>query len=155
MTHARRDVLSASAVVVGAVGIPVGAALPWVLSGQAKKSAFSLAKSARELGLARAAADLGIANESVVRAFLWTLFASPLVAGLIVLLLAFGQRMVVGIMSLIVGLIGAVGGAAGMAFSNASLCGPPVTLTAGVAALGGAVGLLRNGLLGPSPGGDS
>lgn len=141
----RRPVpVSVAAAVIGAFGIPAGAALPWVLSGQAEKSVFSLAKSARELGLARVAADLGIVNETVVRAMLWTLFGTPLLAGLVVLLLACGQRLVVGLVSLIAGAIGVVGGGVGLVFANAPLWGPRVTLAGGISAIVGAIGLFRD-----------
>ena len=146
MTRPTLSMFGAAGAVVGAVGIPVGAALPWILSGSAKKSAFSLAKSARELGLASAADDLGIANETVVRVLLWTLFSSPMLAGVIVLLLAFGKRNVVAIFSVLSGLIGVVAGAAGVAVNDTSLSGPRVTLLAGVCALGGAVCLFAHRL---------
>jgi hypothetical protein len=130
--------------VVGALGLPIGAALPWVLSGQAKKSAFSLAKTARELGLVQAAGDLGIANETVVKLLLWTLFASPLLAGLLVLLFVFGQRVLAASVSLLIGLIGVIGGGAGTIFGEGGLIGPPVTLASGIVALIGTVLAWRN-----------
>jgi hypothetical protein len=127
------------ACVVGAIGLPVGAALPWVLSGSAQKSAFSLAKTTRELGLAQAAGDLGIANETLVEALLWTLFASPLLAGVLVLLFVFGRRRIAAAVSLLVGVIGVVGGGAATFFGDGGLWGPPVSLVAGLAALVGSV----------------
>jgi hypothetical protein len=131
------------ACVVGAIGLPVGAALPWVLSGSAQKSAFSLAKTTRELGLAQAAGDLGIANETLVRTLLWTLFASPLLAGVLVLLFAFGRRRTAAVVSTVIALIGVVGGGTGTFFGDGGLWGPRVTLVAGLAALVGAILVFR------------
>jgi hypothetical protein len=114
-----------------------------VLSGSARKSAFSLAKTARELGLAQAAGDLGIANETLVRVLLWMLFASPLLAGVLVLLFAFGRRTIAAAVSVLIALTWVVGGAAGTFLGDSGLWGPPVTFVAGLAALVGAILVLR------------
>jgi hypothetical protein len=131
---------------MGAIGLPISAALPWVLSGSAQKSAFSLAKSARELGLAQAADDLGFANESLVNVLLWMLFASPLLAGALVLLFVFGLRRIAALVSLVVALIGVAGGGAGTVAGDRSsglLLGPPIAVVAGLFALVGTILVFR------------
>jgi hypothetical protein len=134
------------ACVLGAIGLPLAAALPWVLSGSAQKSAFSLAKSARELGLAQAADDLGFASESLVNVLLWMLFASPLLAGILVLLFVFGWHRIAAAVSLVVALIGVVGGGAGTVAGDREsglLLGPPFALLAGLVALVGTILVIR------------
>ena len=137
MTTGRRTLLGSGLSIVGAVVVPFSAALPWVESGQAKKSIFQLARTAREFGLAEAADQLGVANRWVVEALLGALFLAPLLAGFLVLLMLLRARKTAACVTGFVALIGVAGGGLGLAALPGGLAGPLVALGGGLFALVG------------------
>lgn len=119
--------------VAGAGGVVLGAALPWVETGRARRSVFTMARIASELGVL----DTGT-RRSAVTALLFT----PVVASIVVLLLGLGRARLAGFVAVPLGMAGLGAGTLGTKFSPNHLIGPYVCLGAGVMCLAGAWGLV-------------
>jgi hypothetical protein len=110
---------------LGGVGVIAGAALPWLETGGVARSVFTLARVASELGLLdRPGRKLAV----------YSLLGVPLLVPFALILLSLGLRKLSGLVLVVIGLLGAGSGAAGLAFGAGQL-GPPVALASGVIAL--------------------
>ena len=117
-------------VLAGAAGVPVGAALPWLPSGGVRRSAFSLA---------RHASQLGIVDTPGARAAVVALFLSPAVFGVVVIATALGWRRRLALLSATLGLVAWGTGLIGLRFGSTTKLGPLVTALAGSSCLIGAL----------------
>jgi hypothetical protein len=125
----KKHIFGAAAVLGGAL-VVLGAALPWVPSGQAQYSAFDTARLARELEILSSPAQ----RWAVV-----ALFLTPVAVPLGLILLSVGWRR---LGALALGLVGSLGLAAGvltMKFSPDRLVGPVVATVGGVLAFLGSL----------------
>ena len=115
---------------LGSAGVVLGAAQPWLTTGRVERSAFALARSARRLGLA---------DGTLRRLALHLLFATPLLVGIVIALVAWHRpRWAIG-PSVLVGLIGLVGGLAGFTIPGDRAAGPILTMLCGVFSVVGGV----------------
>jgi hypothetical protein len=119
--------------VLGAGGVVLGAALPWLDSGGIKRSAFTLA---------RIASEFGALDTPTRRAAISVLLVTPVVAGFVVLLLGLGRPRLSGLVALPLGVLGLGAGVIGTQLSPDRLAGPYVCLVAGAMCLLGAWGLV-------------
>ncbi len=117
----------------GAAAVVVGAALPWLDTGGVKRSAFTMARIANELGVLDTSE-----RKFAVRALLVT----PIVASLVVLLLGLGRARLSGLVGLLLGVAGLGAGTVGTRFSPITVAGPYVCLVGGAVCILGAWGLL-------------
>ena len=117
-------------VLAGAAGVPLGAELPWLAIGGVRRSAFSLARHASELG---------IVDTPGARAAVVALFLSPAVFGVVVITAALGWRRRLALLSATVGLVAWGTGLIGLRFGSATKLGPLVTALAGSCCLIGAL----------------
>ena len=117
----------------GAVMVIVGAALPWLDLGGVKRSAFTMARIANELGVLDTSE-----RKFAVRALLVT----PIIASLVVLLLGLGRVRLAGLVGLPLGVAGLGAGTIGTRFSPTTPAGPYVCLVGGAIGILGAWGLL-------------
>ena len=116
--------------VAGGATVCIGAAAPWLRIGQVSRSAFSLARHARELGVLRSSgARLGVDG----------LFFAPAVVGVLVVLLSLGWRRLGGLVASAIALVGIGAGAAGLRSGATEGAGPTLALIGGLAAAAGAV----------------
>ena len=118
---------------VGAAGVSLGAALPWLEIGGVRRSAFSLARHASELGLV----DTPGARAAVI-----ALFLSPAALGVVVIVLAMGWRKTLAAVGAALGLVAWLTGLVGLRFDSTSRQGPLVTALAGSSCLIGALAVL-------------
>lgn len=116
-------------VVAGAAGVTVGAFLPWVRSGASSRDSF---------GVVRAARRLGVVDSDALRTALALWYLVPLMAAVVVLLLALRRERSAGVVAVAFGLVVLVVSLM-VATSSADLgVGPAVASAAGVTvALGG------------------
>jgi hypothetical protein len=114
---------------LGGLLVIVGATLPWLETGGVKRSVFTLARVANELGLL---------NETHKKLPVYALLAMPFLAPTTLILWSLQLRVATYFVLLIIALIGTLSGAAGVIFSS-GLLGPLVTLIGGVFALTGTV----------------
>ena len=113
-------------IVVGVIG---GAALPWLETGGVARSVFTLARVASELGLLdRPGRKLAV----------YSLLGVPLLVPLALIALSLRLRKLAGVVLIVIGLLGVLSGAAGLAFGAGQL-GPPVALVGGLLCLVAAV----------------
>lgn len=119
--------------VFGSVGVVVGAALPWLETGRVKRSVFTMA---------RIASEIGVLDTSTRRTAVTLLLVTPVVASVVVLLIGLGHPRLAGIAALPLGVAGLGAGTIGTKFSQDRLIGPYVCLGAGVVCLVGAWGLV-------------
>lgn len=124
--------------VVGCAGVVLGAALPWLDTGGVRRSAFTMARIANEFG---------VIDTPVRRGAIVALLFTPIVASIVVLLLALHRTRLAGLLSLPMGIAGLGSGTIGTRFTSKHLPGPLVCLAAGALCIVGAWGLL----LVPSP----
>lgn len=117
----------------GAAAVVVGAALPWLDTGGVKRSAFTMARIANELGVLDTSE-----RKFAVRALLVT----PIVASLVVVLLGLGRARLSGLVGLLLGVAGLGAGTVGTRFSPTTVAGPYVCLIGGAVCILGAWGLL-------------
>jgi hypothetical protein len=120
-------------VIVGAIAIPFGAALPWYRIGSVRRSAFSLARHASELGLI---------ETTGARAAVVALFLSPAVLGVVVIVVAMGWRRTLGVLAGFLGLAAWLTGIVGLRFDSVTKQGPLVTSLGGSCCLIGALAVL-------------
>ena len=114
---------------VGGVGVIGGAALPWLETGGVARSVFTLARVASELGLLdRPGRKLAV----------YSLLGVPLLVPLALIALSLRLRKLAGAVLIVIGLLGVLSGAAGLAFGAGQL-GPPVALVGGLLCLVAAV----------------
>lgn len=111
----------------------LGAALPWIETGGIKRSAFTMA---------RIASELGVLDTSTRKTSVTILLFTPVVASLVVLLLGLGRPRIAAIVALPLGVAGLGAGTIGTKFSPDHLVGPYVCLIGGLLCLIGAWGLL-------------
>lgn len=118
-------------VVVGAIGVTIGAFLPWVYSGAASRNSF---------GVVRAARRLGVVDSDLLRVVLASWYFVPLFAAVLVLLLVLGRERAAGTMAVLLGVVALTVGLM-VRSSTADLGrGPAVASAAGaVVAFGGAL----------------
>ena len=114
---------------VGSAGVVLGAAQPWLTTGRVERSAFGLARSARRLGLA---------DGTLRRLALQVLFATPLLVGIVIALVAWHRPRWAVWPSVMVGIIGLVGGFMGFTIPGDREVGPTVTMLCGVLSVLGA-----------------
>lgn len=138
MRTGRVDFVVAALAVGGAAAVVGGAALPWLDSGGVRRSAFTMARIANELGVL----DTGVRRTAVT-----ALLVTPVVASVVVLLLGLGRTRLSGLVGLPLGIAGLGAGTIGTRFSPTTLAGPYVCLVGGAVCILGAWGLL----LGPRP----
>lgn len=119
--------------VLGSVGVVLGAALPWLETGRVKRSVFTMA---------RIASEIGVLDTSTRRAAVTVLLFTPVVASAVVLLIGLGRPRFAGAVALPLGVAGLGAGTIGTKFSANHLIGPYVCLGAGVVCLVGAWGLV-------------
>ena len=132
--HAKRLQLAAGLLaVLGSVGVVLGAALPWLETGRVKRSVFTMA---------RIASEIGVLDTSTRRAAVTMLLFTPVVASAVVLLIGLGRPRFAGAVALPLGVAGLGAGTIGTKFSANHLIGPYVCLGAGVVCLVGAWGLV-------------
>ena len=124
---------SVGCMVVGAVGVVLGAAQPWLLTGRTRRSAFALARSARRLGLVRTLPR---------RVALDLLLLAPLLAGLAIALVSWRRPRWAVAPALGVGAIGFIGGMAGFSIPGHIGRGPLLTMLTGMMCLFGAASFL-------------
>lgn len=117
----------------GAAAVVAGAALPWLDTGGVKRSAFTMARIANELGVL----DTG-ARRFAVTALLFT----PIIACAVLFLLSLGRNRLGGLVALPLGIAGLGAGTIGTRFSPSTLVGPYVCLVGGALCILGAWGLL-------------
>lgn len=115
---------------LGAAGVPLGAALPWLAIGSVRRSAFSLARHASELGLVETPG---------ARAAVVALFLSPAVLGVAVIVLAMGWRRTLAGLAAGLGIVAWTTGLIGLRFGSTTKQGPLVTALAGSCCLIGAL----------------
>ena len=132
--NAKQLQLAAGALaVLGSVGVVLGAALPWLETGRAKRSVFTMA---------RIASEIGVLDTSTRRAAVAVLLFTPVVASVVVLLIGLARPRLAGAVALPLGVAGLGAGTIGTKFSPNHLIGPYVCLGAGVVCLVGAWGLV-------------
>ena len=119
--------------VLGSVGVVLGAALPWLETGRVKRSVFTMA---------RIASEIGVLDSSTRRAAVTALLFTPVVASVVVLLIGLGRPRSAGAVALPLGVAGLGAGTIGTKFSPNHLIGPYVCLGAGVVCIVGAWGLV-------------
>ena len=129
----RVNFVVAALAVGGAGAVVVGAALPWLVSGGVKRSAFTMARIANELG---------VLDTSVRKTSVTALLVTPVVASLVVLLLGLGRTRLSGFVGLLLGIAGLGAGTVGTRFSPTTLAGPYVCLVGGAVCILGSWGLL-------------
>ena len=117
-------------VLLGAAGVPLGAALPWLAIGSVRRSAFSLARHASELGLVETPG---------ARAAVVALFLSPAVLGVVVIVMAMGWRRTLAGLTAGLGVVAWTTGLIGLRFGSTTKQGPLVTALAGSCCLIGAL----------------
>ena len=117
----------------GAAAVVAGAALPWLVTGGVKRSAFTMA---------RIASELGVLNTGVRRSAVTALLLTPIVASAVLLLLGLGRSRLSGLISLPLGMAGLGAGTVGTRLSPSPLAGPYVCLVGGALCILGAWGLL-------------
>src|SRR5688572_8569225 len=98
MSRAR---VGAAAAVVGTLGVVVAAALPWIRSGASGRSAF---------GLARTAHNLGLAESPGARAALATIVVMPMLAAAVCALTALQRTAWVAALAAVSGVIAVASG---------------------------------------------
>ncbi len=119
--------------VLGSVGVVLGAALPWLETGRVRRSVFTMA---------RIASEIGVLDTSTRRAAVTMLLFTPVVASVVVLLIGLGRPRFAGAVALPLGVAGLGAGTIGTKFSPNHLIGPYVCLVAGAVCLVGAWGLV-------------
>lgn len=117
-------------ILIGAAGVPLGAALPWLEIGNVPRSAFSLA---------RIGSELGVVETRSARVAVVALFLSPAVLGIVVIVLAMGWRRTLGVIGAGLGLAAWLTGLVGLRFASTTKQGPLVTALAGSCCLIGAL----------------
>ena len=137
MTPARRITpkLGVSAAVLGSVGVVVGAARPWLRTGAVTRSAYALARSARNLGLL---------DSGPRRAAITLLFLTPMLCGAVVLLFSLGRRRGAALVAATIGAFGVAAGCVGRALpgNGDTPTGVWLTIGSGAVALGGSLTVL-------------
>ena len=119
--------------VLGSAGVVAGAALPWLDTGGVRRSAFTMA---------RIASELGVLDTTMRRTAVSVLLVTPVVAGVVVLLLGLGRLRLSGFAALPLGVLGLGAGVVGTHFGPPRLVGPYVCIVAGALCLLGAWGLV-------------
>ena len=142
MSTGRVNFVVAALAVGGAGAVVAGAALPWLDSGGVKRSAFTMARIANELG---------VLDTSVRKTAVTALLVTPVVASLVVLLLGLGRTRLSGFVGLLLGIAGLGAGTVGTRFSSTTLAGPYVCLVGGAVCILGAWGLLLSPRRADSP----
>jgi hypothetical protein len=135
----KQHIFGAAAVLGGAL-VVLGAALPWVPSGQARYSAFETARAVRELDILTSPAQ---------RWAVISLFLPPVVVPLGLILLSVGWRRIGALALALVGLLGLAAGGLTLKFSPDRLIGPVVASVGGLIALCAAIVLIA--LRSPKP----
>ncbi len=119
--------------VIGSAGVVAGAALPWLDTGGVRRSAFTMA---------RIASELGVLDTTMRRTAVSVLLVTPVAAGVVVLLLGLGRLRLSGFAALPLGVLGLGAGVVGTQFGPPRLVGPYVCIVAGAVCLLGAWGLV-------------
>lgn len=119
--------------VAGAAGVVLGAALPWIETGGAQRSVFTMA---------RIASELGVLDTRSRRVAVTVLLFTPVAASIVVLLLGLGRPRLAGVVAIPLGIAGLGAGTIGTRLSPDHLPGPYVCLGAGIVCLIGAWGLV-------------
>lgn len=117
-----------AAVAIGVVGITVGAFLPWLQTGAATRNSFAVVRAARRLG---------VIDNDVASGVLGAWYFVPLLAALVVLLVALRRPRAAGALAMVVGAVVAVIAVVVLRSPTAVEVGPSVALVAGLSALSG------------------
>lgn len=112
----------------GGLVVIVGAALPWLDTGGVKRSIFTLARVANELGLL---------DQTQKKLAVYALLAMPFLAPLALIAWSVRMRVATYVALFLIAVIGTLSGIAGIVFSS-GLTGPIVTFVGGVFSLTGA-----------------
>ena len=131
-----RRVIGPVLLIGGSTLVCAGAAAPWLRNGQVSRSAFSLARHVRELG---------VLHTSGGRIAIAALFFAPAVVGMLVVMLSLGWRRLAGAVGVAVALVGVGAGVVGLRSATTAGAGPVVTLIGGLAAAAGVVSLAVGG----------
>lgn len=115
-------------VVAAGAAVVLGAAAPWVRTGEVRRSAFALARTARALGLVETGPQ---------RAAVLALFLTPTAVAAMVLALSLRRHRLAGLVGGVVGLVAVAAGVVGTRLPADVEVGPRVTLVAGLALLVG------------------
>lgn len=127
-------------VLVGAALVVAGASLPWFTLGGRGRSVFAIARSAQLLDLV---------DTPVRRAAVTALFFTPMLASLLLLLVALGWRRSSAAVGGTLGFIGSGTAMVGLVVSGPDQFGPMMTVIGSVLALMSAVWLARRANGGP------
>jgi hypothetical protein len=115
---------------VGGLLVIVGAALPWLDTGGVRRSVFTLARVANELGLL---------DQTRKKVAVYALLAMPFLAPIALISWSMRWRIVTYLVVFLIATVGILSGIAGLLFSK-GLLGPKVTFVGGVFALIGGIG---------------
>ena len=126
----RGELIGLIGAVVGTWIVVIGAAMPWLTTGRVRRSAFAVARSARNLGLAEAPER---------RLALVLLFATPALAGVVLLALSAGKRPVALGVAGAIGALGVVGTFVGTQLPGNHGVGPYVSGSGGMLSILGIV----------------
>ena len=117
---------------IGSFGVVVGAARPWLRTGAATRSAFALARSARNLGLI---------DSGPRRVAMTLLFLTPMLCGAVVLLFALRRRRSAAVIAATIGVVGLAAGYVGRSLpgNGGAPSGVWLTIGSGAVAFGGSL----------------
>jgi hypothetical protein len=126
-------VLGGGVSIVGGVAMIAGSALPWIRTGQTERSALTMVRIAREIG---------VLDTATRRVAVSSLLAIPVLVPLALVLLALGRHRSAVLVIAGAALIGGAAGAIGLRFSGTDHVGPITTLMGSVCSMVGGGALL-------------
>lgn len=131
------DVVGWAAIVIGAVGITVGAFLPWLETGAATRHSFAVVRAARRLG---------VIDDEVASGVLGAWYFVPLLAAIVVLLVAVRRPRAAAVLAIVLGVVVCVVAAVVLRSPAPVGIGPLVAFASGtVTVSGGAVVIVATG----------